>query len=73
METVDEALEAAGFKMGPYKLMDLIGIDINYAVSKSIYEAFNEIRFRPSKLQEEKVMKKELGRKSGKGFYTYNN
>ena len=72
IETVDALMEASGFKMGPFKLMDLIGMDINLAVSKSIYEAFNHPeRFAPSPLQEEKVAKGELGRKTGKGFYTY--
>ncbi len=72
IETVDELMEASGFKMGPFKLMDLIGLDINLAVTKSIYDAFDKSeRFAPSPLQEEKVMKGELGRKTGKGFYTY--
>jgi len=71
-EQVDEAIENAGFKMGPFKLMDLIGMDVNLAVSTSLYEAFNKaIRFKPSALQIEKVNKGELGRKSGKGFYEY--
>ena len=72
VETVDEIMEATGFKMGPFKLMDLIGMDINLAVSQSIYEAFNEEeRFKPSPLQIEKVAKSELGKKTGKGFYQY--
>ena len=72
IEGVDAIMEATGFKMGPFKLMDLIGMDINLAVSESIFESFNqEERFRPSKLQVEKVQKGELGRKSGRGFYTY--
>ena len=72
IETVDEIMEATGFKMGPFKLMDLIGMDINLAVSQSIYEAFNEKeRFKPSPLQIEKVAKGELGKKTGKGFYQY--
>ena len=71
-ENVDEIMEASGFKMGPFKLMDLIGMDINLAVSKSLYEAFDhEPRLKPSPLQEEKVSKGELGKKTGKGFYTY--
>lgn len=72
-ENVDAVMEASGFKMGPFKLMDLIGMDINLAVSQSLYDAFNhEARFKPSALQIEKVTKKELGKKTGKGFYTYN-
>ncbi len=72
IETVDALMEASGFKMGPFKLMDLIGMDVNLAVTKSIYNAFDNMeRFAPSPLQEEKVRNGELGRKSGKGFYTY--
>jgi 3-hydroxybutyryl-CoA dehydrogenase len=72
-ETVDEIMEATGFKMGPFKLMDLIGMDINLAVSQSIYTAFNKAeRFKPSPLQTEKAAKGELGKKTGKGFYEYN-
>ena len=72
IESIDAIMEATGFKMGPFKLIDLIGMDINLAVSESIFESFNqEERFRPSKLQVEKVQKGELGRKSGRGFYNY--
>lgn len=72
-ENIDTIMESAGFKMGPFKLMDLIGMDINLAVSQSIYESFEHAeRFRPSILQIEKVRKGELGRKSNKGFYDYN-
>jgi len=72
-ENVDAIMEATGFKMGPFKLMDLIGMDINLAVSKSIYEAFNnDERFTPSPLQIEKVANGDLGKKTGKGFYNYN-
>lgn len=72
IEEVDEILEASGFKMGPFKLMDMIGMDINLAVSESLYDAFNkEIRFKPSQLQIDKVKNGELGRKTGKGFYNY--
>ncbi len=72
MDTVDEIMEASGFKMGPFKLMDLIGNDINLAVTTSLYEAFNhELRFEPSVLQINKVKINELGRKTGKGFYDY--
>ncbi|MEI2748821.1 MAG: 3-hydroxyacyl-CoA dehydrogenase NAD-binding domain-containing protein [Ferruginibacter sp.] len=72
-ETVDEVMEASGFKMGPFKLMDLIGMDINLAVSTSLYNAFGETkRFKPSPLQIQKVAEGNLGRKTGKGFYAYN-
>jgi 3-hydroxybutyryl-CoA dehydrogenase len=72
METADILLESCGFKMGPFKLMDLIGNDVNYAVTESLYEAFGRpTRFKPSPLQKEKVEKNELGKKTGKGFYNY--
>lgn len=72
VENVDAIMEATGFKMGPFKLMDLIGMDVNLAVSQSVYEAFDkEERFKPSALQIEKVAAGELGKKTGKGFYTY--
>ena len=71
-ETIDSIMESAGFRMGPFRLMDLIGNDVNLAVTQSLYEACGRpVRFRPSPIQEEKVAKKELGRKSGKGYYDY--
>ena len=70
--TIDKLLRNAGFRMGPFELMDLIGLDVNLAVTKSIYEAFNnEPRFCPSSIQQQKVDEGKLGRKSGKGFYNY--
>ena len=70
--TIDSLLEATGFKMGSFKLMDLIGNDINYAVSCSVYDQLNQPeRLKPSPLQKEKVGKGELGRKTGKGYYDY--
>ena len=72
IENVDAIMEATGFKMGPFKLMDLIGMDINLAVSQSMYESFDKAeRFEPSSIQIDKVAKGELGKKSGKGFYQY--
>lgn len=71
-ENVDVILEASGFKMGPFKLMDLIGNDVNLAVSQSLYDACDHAeRFKPSPLQIEKVAKGELGKKTKKGFYSY--
>lgn len=71
-ETIDRLLESKGFKMGPFKLMDLIGNDVNYAVSCSVYEQLNNPkRLKPSYIQKEKVEKGELGKKSGKGYYSY--
>lgn len=70
--TVDAVMEATGFKMGPFKLMDMIGMDVNYAVSNIVWESLGKPeRLRPSLLQKEKVEKGELGRKTGKGFYQY--
>ena len=72
VETIDAVLESAGFKMGPFRLMDLIGNDVNYAVSCSVYEALGKpARLQPSFIQKERVDKGELGRKSGKGYYQY--
>src|SRR5260221_11769336 len=69
---LDSLLEASSFKMGPFKLMDLIGNDVNYAVSSSIYEQLNKPeRLKPSPIQKEKVERNELGRKTGKGYYNY--
>jgi len=69
---IDEAITAAGFPMGPFRLMDLIGIDINLAAARGLFEAFGRApRFRPSPIQEELVAAKRLGRKTGEGFYRY--
>ena len=58
--------------MGPFELMDLIGIDVNYAASRSVYnQFFQEPRFRPSILQQQMVDAGHLGRKSGRGWYRY--
>lgn len=70
--TIDRLMESAGFRMGPFALMDLIGNDVNFAVTQSLYEAFHhETRFKPGQLQADKVAAGELGRKTGKGFYEY--
>ena len=72
IETIDGLMEAAGFRMGPFRLMDLIGNDINYSVSCSVYEAMGKpLRLRPSPLQDQKVLEGALGRKTGKGYYRY--
>jgi 3-hydroxybutyryl-CoA dehydrogenase len=71
-ETIDELLESSGFKMGPFRLMDLIGNDVNYAVSCSVYDAMGKPeRLKPSPIQKEKVEKGELGRKTKTGYYKY--
>jgi 3-hydroxybutyryl-CoA dehydrogenase len=69
---LDACLKAAGFRMGPCELMDLIGHDTNLAVTMSVYEAnFFDKRYVPSLLQREMVDGGLLGRKSGRGFYRY--
>jgi 3-hydroxybutyryl-CoA dehydrogenase len=71
-ELIDKLLEAKGFKMGPFKLMDLIGNDVNFAVSASVYEQLGRPkRLEPSRIQKEKVETVELGKKTGKGYYKY--
>ena len=71
-DALDSIMEASGFKMGPFKLMDLIGNDVNYAVSCSVYQQLNlPERLKPSYIQQQKVQLGELGRKSAKGYYTY--
>lgn len=73
MKEIDQILkEVGGFKMGPFELMDLIGIDVNYSVTCSVWEAYNkEPRFAPHALQKKLVNEKRLGRKSKRGFYKY--
>lgn len=72
VETIDALIQSCGFKMGPFKLMDLIGVDTNFSVTTSMYNSFHQApKFRPSRIQEQKVNAKELGRKTGKGFYDY--
>lgn len=69
---IDECLRGAGFRMGPCELMDLIGHDVNYAVTESLFAAnFGDMRFVPSQLQRELLEAGRLGRKSGTGFYSY--
>ena len=72
VESIDKLMRSAGFKMGPFELMDLIGMDVNFAVTSSMYQAFfQNSKFRPSRIQQQKVMAGNLGRKTGKGFYEY--
>ena len=72
IEQADRLLESLGFKMGPFKLMDLIGNDVNYAVSCSVYEQLNEPgRLKPSTIQQQLVLQGKLGKKTGEGYYKY--
>jgi 3-hydroxybutyryl-CoA dehydrogenase len=72
LSRIDSLMESTGFKMGPFKLMDLIGNDINYAVSCSVYEQLGDPeRLKPSFIQKEKVETGQLGKKTGKGYYEY--
>lgn len=69
---IDALMETNGFKMGPFKLMDLIGMDINFSVSNLVWEALGKpVRLTPSVIQKQKVEAGKLGKKSGEGFYTY--
>ena len=72
-EQVDDAMRSLGnFKMGPFELMDLIGIDINFSVTKTVYQDyFYDPKYKPSLLQQRMGEAKLLGRKTGKGFYDY--
>ena len=71
--TIDAVMrEAGGFRMGPFELMDMIGHDVNYAVTCSVWNAFyNDPRFMPSLVQKELLDAGFLGKKSGRGFFDY--
>ncbi len=70
--TIDALMRSAGFKLGPFELMDLIGNDVNLEVSRLLYESFDRPpRFKPSPIQEEKVRSGQLGKKTGSGYYSY--
>jgi 3-hydroxybutyryl-CoA dehydrogenase len=71
-ETIDNLMQNIGFKMGPFQLMDLIGVETNLSVTTAMYEAFNyDSKFRPSRIQQQKADAGHHGRKSGRGFYRY--
>jgi 3-hydroxybutyryl-CoA dehydrogenase len=72
VQGIDALMRSSGFKMGPYELMDLIGVDTNFSVTTSMYNAFHQDpKFRPSPIQQQKVDAGHHGRKSGIGFYEY--
>lgn len=72
VEQVDRALRSVGYPMGPFELMDLVGIDVNFAAAMAVWIGFDEAaRFQPARLQSELVAAGRLGRKSGEGFYVY--
>jgi 3-hydroxybutyryl-CoA dehydrogenase len=69
---LDAAARSSGYPMGPFELMDLIGLDVNLAAARGLFEAFgHEPRFRPSPIQDRLVAAGRLGRKTGSGFYRY--
>ena len=63
--------EDGGYRMGPFELMDLIGIDVNWSVARSFFEQRPEPRWEPHPIQERMVAEGRLGRKTGAGFYEY--
>lgn len=73
VKTIDAVMkEAGGFRMGPFELMDLIGIDVNFAVTQSVWQAyFQQSRYRPHPIQQRMVHAGLLGQKTGEGFYRY--
>lgn len=71
-DEIDRLLTSLGFRMGPFRLLDLIGLDVNLAVTKSVYNAyFQDPKYRPHPIQQRMVDSGRLGRKSGRGFYEY--
>lgn len=73
MPTIDWALKTfGGFRMGPFELMDLIGNDVNYTVTETVWtQMYYDPRYRPSLTQKKMVESKRFGRKSGRGYYNY--
>jgi 3-hydroxybutyryl-CoA dehydrogenase len=72
VEEIDEAIRAGGFPMGPFELMDLVGLDVNLATALGVWEPLGKPdRLRPSPIQEAMVAEDRLGRKTGIGFYRY--
>jgi 3-hydroxybutyryl-CoA dehydrogenase len=72
IESIDAAMRDAGFPMGPFELMDLAGIDINLAAAQGVWNGLGQPdRLKPSRIQEQLVAEERLGRKTGRGFYRY--
>ncbi|MGV1048678.1 MAG: 3-hydroxyacyl-CoA dehydrogenase NAD-binding domain-containing protein [Solirubrobacterales bacterium] len=72
VETIDRAVRRAGFRMGPFELIDLIGLDVNLEIARSFHrQGGAPERWRPSPIQERLVAEGKLGRKSGQGYYRY--
>ncbi len=70
--TIDTLMKSIGFRMGPFELIDLIGCDVNLAVTQSVYDAyFQEPKYRPHPIQKRMVESGRLGRKTKHGFYDY--
>ena len=72
VEQIDHAIQSAGYPMGPFAFMDLVGIDVNLAAAAAVWRGFDEaVRFAPSQIQRDLVAAGDLGRKTGQGFYVY--
>ncbi len=72
VETIDKLIKSLGFRMGPFELIDLVGIDVNFTVTQSVYDAyFQEPKYRPHPIQRRMLESGRLGRKTGRGFYEY--
>lgn len=70
--TIDKLIKSLGFRMGPFELMDLVGLDVNFAVTQSVYHAyFEDPKYRPHPIQQKMVDAGLLGRKTKRGFYEY--